>query len=341
MNTVRSKIFISLCCSIAFSVLSIGLAQAQKLVAYCPFADEDCNGVLKAFEADSGIETSFVRMGAGEIVARIRAEKDNPQAGLWLGGPLDTFIKAADEGLIAPHKAKDIEKVNPNYVHTDYYWTPMSRSPLIIVYNEKILQEIGAKVPTSWKDFADPVFRQNIALAHPAFSGSAYTWIATMVQIYGEDEAFELMKKINENVLQYTRSGLTPYRMVVGNEVAMGMVFFHDVEAALRQGYSVGHAFAEEGTGFEVTGTAIIANAPGEQAQSAALFLDWILSDRGQEAIGSTFRPPVVQGEKSLEQRIDPDDVKVIDYSFVWAGENRARLLERYEREVRRGADVK
>jgi len=338
---LRYLSLISLCCAVISGSLPASFSQAQQLVAYCPFADEDCNGVLRAFEADTGIKTSFVRMGAGEIVARIRAEKNNPQAGLWLGGPLDTFIQAADEGIIAPYKAKNIEKVNPNYVHKDYRWTPMSRSPLIIVYNEQILQEIGAKPPTSWKDFADPVFRQNIALAHPAFSGSAYTWIATMVQIFGEDEAFELMKEINENVLQYTRSGLTPYRMVVGNEVAMGMVFFHDVEAALRQGYLVGHAFAEEGTGFEVTGTAIIAGAPEDQAQSAAAFLDWILSDAGQTAIGATFRPPVVQSEKSLEQRIDPDDVKVIDYSFEWAGENRARLLERYEREVRRGADAK
>jgi len=338
---VRYLAFISLCCGLIWNMLPMGFAQAQKLVAYCPFADEDCNSVLKAFEADSGIETSFVRMGAGEIVARIRAEKDNPQAGLWLGGPLDTFITAAEDGLIAPHKAKNIEKVNPNYVHPDYYWTPMSRSPMILVYSEQILQEIGAKVPTSWQDFADPVFRNNIAMAHPAFSGTGYAWIATMVQIYGEDEAFELMKKVNENVLQYTRSGLTPYRMVVGNEIALGMVFFQDAEAALRQGYSVGHAFAEEGTGFEVTGTAIIAGAPGDQAQSAAAFLDWILTDRGQTAIGATFRPPVISGEKSPEQRIDPDDIKVIDYDFVWAGENRARLLERYEREVRRGADAK
>jgi len=338
---MRFLAFIFLCCGVAPSILPIGIAQAQKLVAYCPFADEDCNGILKAFEADSGIETSFVRMGAGEIVARIRAEKENPQAGLWLGGPLDTFIKAADEGLITPHKAKGIEKVNPNYVDKDYYWTPMSRSPMILVYNEEILAEIGAKVPTSWRDFADPVFRNNIAMAHPAFSGSGYAWVATMVQIYGEDEAFELMKKVNENVLQYTRSGLTPYRMVVGNEIALGMVFFQDAEAALRQGYTVHYAFAEEGAGFEVTGTAIIAGAPGDQAQSAATFLDWILSERGQAAIGATFRPPIIPGEKSPEQRIDPEDVKVIDYNFVWAGENRARLLERYEREVRRGADAK
>jgi len=31
----------------------------------------------------------------------------------------------------------------------------------------------------------------------------------------------------------------------------------------------------------------------------------------------------------------------MIDHDFVWAGENRARLLERYEREVRRGSEAK
>ena len=46
-------------------------------------------------------------------------------------------------------------------------------------------------------------------------------------------------------------------------------------------------------------------------------------------------------GYKNPDAKIDLTNVKMIDYNFTWAGENRARLLERYENDVRHKADAK
>lgn len=327
---------VSLC-----SVFSTGSAYAAGMTVYCPMSEDDCASVLKAFKDDSGIEAQFVRIGAGEILARIRAEKSNPQAGLWLAGAADNFIQAANEGLLAPHKNAGIDKVDQRYTDKEGRWTPISISPIVFAYSQTVLDETGAKPPTSWKSFADPAFKQSVALAHPASSGTAYVALASMVQLFGEEPAFELMKKIDENVVQYTRSGVAPSRMVANNEIALAMAYTQDIEAALAQGYPVGYAFPEEGTGFEVNAAAAIANASEEQSKAAASFLDWVLTEKGQAAIGATFRGPIVPGYKNPEAKIDLSNVKMIDYNFSWAGENRARLLERYENDVRHKADAK
>lgn len=329
---------LALLCSHVFSASG---AEAAGLTVYCPMSEDDCGAVLKAFKEDTGVESQFVRIGAGEILARIRAEKANPQAGLWLAGAADNFIQGASEGLLAAHKAAGIEKVDPRYADKDGYWTPISLSPIVFAYSEQILGEIGAQPPTSWKSFADPIFKDGVALAHPASSGTAYVALASIVQLFGEDEAFALMKEVDKNVVQYTRSGTAPSRMAANGEVALAMAFTQDVEAAIAQGYPLGYSFPEEGTGFEVNAAAAVANAPEEQAKAAAAFLDWILTEKGQAAMGATFRGPIVPGYKNPDAKIDLSKVKMIDYNFTWAGENRARLLERYENDVRHKADAK
>lgn len=320
---------------------SVASAQAAPLTVYCPMSDDDCGSVLAAFSADSGNEARFVRIGAGEILARIRAEKANPQAGLWLAGAADNFIQAAEEGLLAPHKAQGVDKVDARFTDKDDNWTPISMSPLVFAYNADLVKEAGAPLPDSWMSFADPAYQKNVALAHAASSGTAYVALASVVQLYGEDKGFQLMKDIDKNVIQYTRSGVAPSRMVANGEVALAMAFTQDVEAALHAGYPIEYAFPKEGTGFEVNAAAAVANAPEDQAKAANAFLDWILTDKGQAAIGATFRGPIVAGCVNPEAKIDLSNVKLIDYDFAWAGANRARLLDKYEAEVRHKADAK
>jgi len=305
-------------------------------------SEADCLSVLDAFAADSGIETNFVRLGAGEIVARIRAEKGNPQASLWLAGAADNFIQASGEGLLEAHESNGLTQVRENHTDPQRYWTPISLSPIAFAYNEDYLKDLGvAQSPSSWRSFADPVFNQAVALAHPAASGTAYVALASMVQIFGEDETFKLLREIDANVVQYTRSGSAPSRMTASGEVGLAMAYTQDIEVALDQGYKLGYSFPKEGTGFEVNAAALIANAPEGQKEGARQFLDWILTEKGQQAMVATFRGSIIPGYKNPKAHIDVSTVKLIDYDPQWAGTNRARLLERFESEVRHATDAK
>jgi len=337
------KILLSILSLFVACILTTGRAAAENLTAYCPASEADCQFLFEQFEADTGIKTSFVRLGAGEIVARIRTEKNNPRAGLWLLGAADNFIQAAREGLLAPYRSSGLDQINPLYANIDVgdYWTPIDSAYLALIYNEELLAETGAPPPGGWQSFADPVYRNGgVALAHPAASGTAWVMLATLVRLFGEDEAFDLMKKMDANVVQYTRSGSAPSRLVGMNEVALGVIFTPDVEVALAQGYKIAYIFPPEGTGYAVDGAAMIAGASEEQQKLAKVFLDWILTQNGQMAIGRTFRSPVVTQYGMPDAQVDVSNISLVDYDFVWAGENRARLLERYEREVRRGADA-
>ena len=47
-----------------------------------------------------------------------------------------------------------------------------------------------------------PRYKGEIETSHPASSGTAYTILAGLVQMMGEDAAFDYLKKLHKNVTQ-------------------------------------------------------------------------------------------------------------------------------------------
>jgi iron(III) transport system substrate-binding protein len=71
---------------IALATLS-GAAHAKgRLVVYCSATNEMCEAETKAFGDKYDVKTSFIRNGSGSTLAKVDAEKKNPQADVWYGG---------------------------------------------------------------------------------------------------------------------------------------------------------------------------------------------------------------------------------------------------------------
>lgn len=73
-----------------------------------------------------------------------------------------------------------------------------------------------------------PEYKGEIQISDPQSSGTAYTALATFIQLWDEPTAFEYFKKLDKNVSQYTKSGVTPSRNSARGEVAIGIGFLHD-----------------------------------------------------------------------------------------------------------------
>jgi hypothetical protein len=79
-------------------------------------------------------------------------------------------------------------------------------------YNTDLLKKQGLPEPKCWADLIKPVYKGKIQVANPNSSGTAYTMLATLVQLFGEDEAFDYMKALHANINQYTKSGSAPIK---------------------------------------------------------------------------------------------------------------------------------
>jgi len=190
--------------------------------------------------------------------------------------------------------------------------------------------------PACWADLIKPQYKGEIEISHPASSGTAYTILAGLVQLMGEEPAFDYLKKLHRNTTQYTRSGNAQAPSVAKGEVAIGVSFVFTFEGWKHKKYPVATTTPCEGTGYEIGGIGLVKGA--RNAEAAKRYYDWLMGPQGQ-ALGATVDSLQVPANKSFKP--DPripsmDTVKLVKYDFEKYGRaaERKRLIDRWTREV-------
>lgn len=307
------------------------------LTVLCTPQEDWCQVMVARFEEEFGVDTNYVRLSSGEALARLQAGGDAPEFSVWWGGPADGFVAANGEGLLEPYVSPNSETIPAERKDADGVWTGVYVGALGFCSNTTVLEELGIDVPSSWDDLTDPALDDQIAIAHPASSGTAYTALYTQViRLGGEDEAIEFAQQVHPNILQYTSSGAAPAEMAGRGEVAVSVVFSHDCVRNIEAGFGdLEVSFPEEGTGYEIGGVALIAGGPEPNAAKA--WIDWSLEAETQE-IGpneaDSFQLPTNPDAAVHEASVNLDEVTLVEYDFQAAGEAREALTQRFEDEV-------
>jgi iron(III) transport system substrate-binding protein len=299
-----------------------------------------CELMETMFEKDHDIDVNMVRMSSGEAYARIRAEARNPKTDIWWAGTGDPHLQAAEDGLTMEYKSPMLDKLQPWAQHqaeiSGYRTVGVYSGALGWGYNTEIIEKKGLKPPKCWKDLTDASYKGEIQIANPNSSGTAYTALATLVQLMGEDEAFDYLKKLNANVTQYTKSGSAPVKAAARGETGIGIVFQHDAVAMAVQGFPIKVVAPCEGTGYEVGSMSIVKGA--RNVENAKVFYDWALQadvqSRADEA--DSFQIPSNKEADVPPEAPKLDEIKLIDYDFSKYGnsETRKSLLERWDHEI-------
>lgn len=316
------------------------MAASTELNLLCTPQVQWCEGMKAEFEkANPDITVNFVRMSSGESLTRLRNERENPQFDIWWGGPVDSFIAAAQEGLLEPYESPNAANIlDPDLMlDPENHWAGVYVGSLGFATNQNWLEENpGVEPPTSWDDLLKPEYEGQLMVAHPSSSGTSYTALCTILQVKGEEEGWDYLNDYAGQVLQFTKSGSAPGRFVGQGEAAVGIVFSHDIVAEIEKGSPLTLTFPEEGTGYEIGGMGIIAGA--EHTDAAQKWFDWALDPATQE-LGpkyEAFQAPTVAGAEA--SRPELLEVTLIDYDFDWCGTNKKEFVDRFINEIA-GAD--
>ena len=317
-----------------------GAAAAQQLNVICPVQAEWCALAAAEFEKDTGIKVAMTLKGSGESFAQIAAEKANPKLDVWFGGTGDPHLQAAEQGLLDEYRSPQLANLQPwaqkQAEQSKYRTVGMYLGVLGMGYNTELLAKKKLAVPRSWADLLKPEYKGEIQVANPASSGTAYTMVATLVQLMGEDKAFDYMKALHRNIGQYTRSGTGPIKAVARGETALSISFVHDGPGEKLQGFPVETVTPSEGTGAEIGSMSIVKGAKNlEQAKD---FYEWALTAQAQQ-FGAATRQYQLPSNKATP--VDPNvpdfkKIKLIDYDYAKYGASaeRRRLIAKWEKEV-------
>ncbi len=328
-------------CRICLVLLILGACSGQdvagtgqrSLVVRTALMEPEAMVYARAFENRTGIKVEVVRQSTGVMLSFLKFERSNASGttiDVLFGGPADAYVIGAREGLFEKYLSSERANIARKHMDKDGCWSGVYLGSIGFAVNPKRLGELGLPAPACWADLLSPKLRGEISMANPVSSGTGYTVLATLAQMMGENRAIEYLKALDSNILDYTRSGAMPGKLVGLGQIAVGILFSHDVLAFRQQGYVIDLVFPKDGTGFEIGGIAIVKGT--EKLDEARRFVDFMLSAEGQSlyAAMGEFRLPTNRLAAIPVGAVPFSKINVIEYDVTWAAVHKDDLLEQW-----------
>lgn len=262
-----------LCCfSVAASEVVLYTSNPPELVALAK----------ERFEKQTGAVLKVVNLGTAEAMKRIALERRKPAADIFWSG--DIAHLEARKSCFAPYVSAEAGSPNQDF-SPGGLWTATNLHLMIIMINTDALG--GEEPPKSWSDLLDPKWKGRVVMANPLKSGSAYTQLFGIQELYGVD----VIERLVDNVAIVDKSGLV-YETVANGEFPVGLTMEYAAHSYIAAGSSaVGIVYPDDGAIASVEGLALIAGSPNPE-NARALYDILVSKDFVAEVYAKFYRRP-------------------------------------------------
>lgn len=311
-----------------------GLAGAADLTVYTALEADVLPVYEKSFNAaHPDITINWVRDSTGIITAKLLAEADNPQADVVLGTAATSLLLLKSEGLLEPYSPAGLDALDTRFVDADQppSWVGTNAWAAALCINTIEMDKRGLAHPASWADLARPEYQGLIVMPNPASSGTGYLNVSAWIQMMGEAPAWTYMDALHQNIATYTHSGSKPCTQAASGEFPIGVSFEYRAAKLAADGAPILAVIPSEGIGWEMEASGIVVGT--DEPEAARALIDWAVSD---EAMAIYAQHYAILANAPMEQPIAglPTGIrdKMIENDFEWAANERARILEEWQR---------
>lgn len=319
-----SRLTLALMLSIALTAT----ASAETLKLYTSQPNEDAQKTVDAFEAaNPGISVEWVRDGTTQLMTRMAAEMaaGAGQPDVLLIADTVTLEGLAQDGKLAVYASPEAAAYDPALYSAEGYYHSTKLITTGIAYNTGV-----SLIPTSWADIEKPEYKGLIASPSPLYSGAALIHLAALTNNpalgwhhYEALAANEILADGgNGGVLKAVASGEKPY----------GILVDYMALRAKADGSPIDFVFPTEGATYVTEPVAIMAGAANVDA--AHKFVDFVLSEAGQQLVADMGYIPARNGVASLEGFPSRDSLKLMQFDAAKAladtDANKARFSEMF-----------
>lgn len=335
---IRPSILISLIAVLLVSIGIFGCGRAEepgKVLIYTTNSGIELmlQKSAEIWTGQTNVEIQWVSPGgSGAVVQKAIQEKDNPEADIIIAS-IPSILSAKDAGALEVYIPASAARIPAAFKDADGYFTGWFAFYNCFVYNPDFVPE----PPKTLDDLLDPAYKGKIMYPDPRTSGDGIRFVANLVAVMGEDDAFQYLKELEPNVIGHPS-------LVQGSMIDRGEIWIAVTDSSLNltEYFKEGLTrqvmfFTEEGTVAGYVGIALTKGAPN--AEDAKEFLNFLLSEEAQifvatEGYGIPTREGV-QLPEDLAGAFQPAfDAKVLDLDWAWMNDNQNDWKNRWTAEV-------
>lgn len=296
---------------------------------YSPQDSDPLNAVINMFEEKyPNVTVTVVSDGAGALMARLDAEKENPQADVVWTISNDILANYAD--CLQPYKPTCYEYFTEDFCGPDYLYVGDAPMLRVFIYNTDLIPE--DEVPQSWADLTkwDVDKYGYIAMADPNTSSGALAILNTILMALGTkendyEEAWDTIAEIIPKLsIQSSSSG--PYKNVVSGEYALGIT---GERQAVMFSDPIKHLYPSDGTSVVTSGIAIVKDCPNPEL--AVLFEEFALSKEVATVLADEYYFRPTRSDVISESMPALSSLTTVNYDSAWAAEHNDATKEKWQ----------
>jgi iron(III) transport system substrate-binding protein len=246
--------------------------------------------VAKRFtEVWPGIKCNVVRATGQVIYQRLTQDMKARVANcdVFSSSDLGQYVTLKEQKQLLAFVPKNLADCSPLIAKydPDAAYTITDANTTVMCYNGDLVNADDA--PKKWTDLVDPKWRNQVAVAHPGFSGAMGGWVLSMTNLYG----WEFFEKLKANRPHIGRSLADPPTTVASGERRVGISTGASAFGFAARGTSLKGVYPEDGPiiGFSPSGIPATTVRPN----AAKLFIEFLLSRESAAITQSEYTVPV------------------------------------------------
>ena len=326
-NLLKYLVVILLVIIFCTFVLTGCIGKKEKILIYTSTEDYRVEYLRKRLaEEFPSYDITIEYMTTGNLAAKIMAEGTATECDIIYSCEYGYLEALARDNVLANLSGYDTSIYTDDVIISNYY-IPDVRNGGAIIVNPAVLKKNGLDKPQSYEDLLKPEYKNLISMPNPKSSGTGYMFLKSLINAWGEEEAFKYFDKLTENILQYTASGSGPVNALVQGEVAIGLGMTAQAVTKMNEGVELEILFFEEGSPYSMYGQAIIRGK--ENKKGVKEIFDFIYGVLGYEVCELYF-PEQIFKDKVYEIDNYPSKIGYADMSNNTL-EEKERILEKWK----------
>ncbi len=233
--------------------------------------------------------------------------------------------------MLSGYAPKGLEKLDSRFRDgkAEPHWIGLDAFFSAICFNKVEAEKQGIPAPTSWADLTKPIYKGKVIMPNPSSSGTGYLSVAGWLQTMGEQQGWQFMNSLHQNIDRYTHSGSAPCKLAASGETVIGISFDFPATSLKAKGAPIEVVFPSEGSGWDMEAAAIIKGTP--RLEAAKQLLDFAATEQANALYNKSFAVVAIPGIAQPRAGY-PADIKsqMIDNDFAWAARERNAILTQW-----------
>lgn len=286
-------------------------ALKGEMAVYTSQPEEDIKALIEAFnKKQPDIKVNVFRSGTEEVISKILAEKKagSVQADVLLVADAATFESLKSDDLLMSYESPELGGIKSDYYDADHTYTGTKIISTGIMINTDLVKQ----APAAFKDLTGAAYKDQLVMPSPLYSGAAAYNLGVLTRTDGL--GWDFYKALKANNVSVQQGNGAVQKAVLAGQKACGIIVDYMALREKAKGSPVDFIYPSEGSLIVTEPIGVVKGTKNPDLAKA--FVDFILSDDGQQATSEIGYTPIRSGVKAPDGFKSADEIKNLTYDL-------------------------